>query len=60
MAISLAGGGWIAGLLFDISPRDLTVFASVTASLVTTALLAAVVPSWRATRVDPVVALRAD
>jgi predicted permease len=58
--ISLAGGRWIASLLFDVSPRDPSVFAAVSASLLAVALLAALVPSWRATRVDPVVALRAD
>jgi predicted permease len=58
--ISLFAGRWIANLLFDVSPHDPVVFASVSASLLATALLAALVPSWRATRVDPVVALRAD
>jgi predicted permease len=58
--INLAGGRWITNLLFDVSPRDPTVFAAVGASLLVTALLAALVPSFRATRVDPVVALRTD
>jgi predicted permease len=59
-AISLAGGRWIASLLFHVSPRDPAVFAAVGASLLATALLAALVPSRRAGRVDPVVALRAE
>jgi ABC-type antimicrobial peptide transport system permease subunit len=60
MMINLAGGRWITNLLFDVSPRDPAVFAAVGASLLVTALLAALVPSFRATRVDPVVALRTD
>ena len=59
-AISLAGGRWIASLLFDVSPRDPAVLAAVGASLLAAALVAALVPSRRALRVDPVVALRAE
>lgn len=58
--VNVAAGPWIASLLFDVSPRDPAVFVAVSASLLTAALLAALVPSRRATRVDPVVALRAD
>jgi putative ABC transport system permease protein len=60
MAISLAAGRWIGNLLFDVSPYDPVVIAIVGSSLLATALLAALIPSWRATRVDPVTALRAD
>ena len=58
--ISLAAGAWIESLLFDVSPRDPIVFAAVGASLFAVALDAALVPSWRAAHVDPVVALRGD
>jgi predicted permease len=58
--INLAAGRWIASLLFEVSPRDPAVFGAVGASLLAVALLAALVPSRRATRVDPVVALRSD
>jgi ABC-type lipoprotein release transport system permease subunit len=50
----------VADLLFDVSPRDSLVFAAVGALLLLIALLAAVVPSRQAARVDPVVALRAE
>jgi predicted permease len=58
--ISLAAARWIENLLFDVSPYDPAVIALVSATLLATALLAALIPSWRATRVDPVTALRAD
>jgi ABC-type antimicrobial peptide transport system permease subunit len=48
----------MAGLLFEVSARDLTTFSTVPIALTAAALLAILVPGFRATRVDPVVALR--
>jgi predicted permease len=47
-------------LLFDLTPHDPTTFAVTAAVFVVVALAASYVPSRRATRVDPVVALRAE
>ncbi len=47
-------------MLFEVSPNDPGVFALVSAVLVGTGLLASAVPARRATRVDPVVALRSE
>jgi ABC-type antimicrobial peptide transport system permease subunit len=48
----------MATLLFGVSPTDLVTFSTVPVILVATALVASYIPARRATRVDPVVALR--
>ena len=48
----------MATLLFEVSTRDLVTFILVPLVLVVTAMLAAWLPALRATRVNPVVALR--
>lgn len=48
----------ITSLLFGVGPRDPATMASVGLALATVALIAPYLPARRATRVDPVVALR--
>jgi ABC-type antimicrobial peptide transport system permease subunit len=60
IALALALGRLVEPLLFETSPRDVGVFVTVTLTLLTFAVLASLVPTWRATRVDPVTALRAE
>jgi ABC-type antimicrobial peptide transport system permease subunit len=69
--MSLAGTGILAGLvgswlltrvmselLFQVSATDLVTFAAVALFVAAVSLAASYVPAWRATRVDPLIALR--
>jgi putative ABC transport system permease protein len=50
----------IASLLFGTTPTDLATFASMAALLCAIALMAGYVPARRASRIDPMVALRCE
>jgi predicted permease len=50
----------MSALLFGVSPIDPVTYAAVSAGLAAVALLATWLPARRASRIDPVVALRAD
>jgi putative ABC transport system permease protein len=64
LVLGVTGSSWatriIQHLLFGVEPTDPTtfVFAALTFGLV--ALLACLLPAWRATRVDPVMVLQAE
>ena len=48
----------ISALLYGVTAFDVSLLAAVVLSLLGVAMIAAAVPAWRASRVDPLIALR--
>jgi putative ABC transport system permease protein len=58
MILSFAGARALGSFLVGVSPSDPVTFGVVMVLLLSVALLACLIPAYRATRVDPLVALR--
>jgi predicted permease len=57
---SLAAARLIAAMLFGVSPWDTTTFISMALTLIAVAILAGYLPARRASRINPMVALRSN
>jgi predicted permease len=60
LTIALGVAQLMKVVLFDVQPRDPEIFGLVVAVLSVAGLLACLIPAQRATRVDPLVALRSE
>jgi ABC-type lipoprotein release transport system permease subunit len=51
-------GRYMESVLYGVRPLDPAVVTLVSLTLLAVALTASTLPAWRATRVDPIIALR--
>jgi predicted permease len=59
-ALAIAAGRLVATLLYGVAPTNPLVLVTVSLTLLVVAAAATLVPAWRAGRVDPMLALRAE
>ena len=60
LVVTVALAPLVQSMLFATSAREAAVLAAAGAALLGVAVVAAAVPAWRAARVSPLIALRAD
>jgi len=60
LVVSAAAVRLIESMLYGTRPLDPAIFAAVAATLLAVAALACLVPAWRASRIDPMQALRSE
>lgn len=64
LLVGLGGGVGVGflmrGMLFGISPADPITLAGIVGLLCAVSLIATALPAWRASRIDPVIALRSE
>ena len=60
MSVALGVSGSLRGMLYGVAPIDSTTVIGVASLIAIVAIAAASVPAWRAARVDPTTALRAE
>jgi putative ABC transport system permease protein len=58
VVVSASTASMMASLLYGVRPHDPAVFLIVPLLLLAVAVLASYIPAWRATKVDPMIALR--
>ena len=60
VAASFALTRLMASLLFEVTPTDATIFGAVGFGILALSAIATYLPAWRASRVDPLLALRCE
>jgi putative ABC transport system permease protein len=60
IALALLLTRLLGNLLYQVSPRDPLAFAAAFAVMTLASAAACFLPAWRATRIDPIRALRAE
>jgi len=60
LAVAFAASRFIESMLFGLSTADPLTYGSVASVVIAVALLASLVPAFRAAHVDPMTALRAE
>jgi predicted permease len=60
LILAVALGRIVSALLHGVGPRDPAVLVAAGAAMLIVAIIAGLEPAWRATRVDPAAALRAE
>jgi putative ABC transport system permease protein len=60
LAASVAAVKLVESMLYQTRPLDPTIFAAVAAILIVVAAFACLIPAWRASRIDPMQALRTE
>ncbi len=60
VALTLAASRLVSSLLYGVEPNDVSAMLLAGSTLILVAIIAALVPAWRAARVDPVGALRGE
>jgi putative ABC transport system permease protein len=60
VGLAFLGSGLLTRAVFQVSPTDPTVLSLTVASLAAISLAASAVPAWRATKVDPLEAMKAE
>jgi len=58
--LTLWGGKTLNAMLFGVGPRDPLALGGASVFLLAVALAAALAPAWRASRIDPTIAMRAE
>lgn len=60
MALAVAAGGLLRGMLYQVAPTDAGIIGGTALLMLLAAVVACLLPGWRATKVDPVLAMRAE